>query len=52
MSRLALAAKIENLEEMFRFVKQAARDQGFDEKKASQIQLAAEEALVNVIKYA
>ncbi|MFH0738413.1 MAG: ATP-binding protein [Candidatus Omnitrophota bacterium] len=52
MLKIALAAKIENLEAMFRFIRKAAQAQGFDEKKVSQVQLAAEEALVNVIKYA
>jgi serine/threonine-protein kinase RsbW len=52
MSRISFAAKIENLEAMFQFIRKAAQAQGFDEKKISQIQLAAEEALVNVINYA
>ena len=52
MPKLLLAAKIENLEAMFKFVREASAAQGFDEKKIGQVQLAAEEALVNVIKYA
>ena len=52
MPKIALAAKIENLGEMFQFIRKAAQGQGFDDKKVNQIQLACEESLVNVINYA
>jgi len=47
--RLAFAAKIENLEAMFKSVREAAEAQGFDEKRVSQIQLA--EALSQTPSY-
>jgi len=52
MANLILPAKLENLEKMFAFIHQAAASQGFDQEKSNKIQLACEEALVNVINYA
>jgi anti-sigma regulatory factor (Ser/Thr protein kinase) len=52
MQNLVLPAKLENLEAMLKFIVDQAKVLGFDEKKIFQIQLAAEEALVNVINYA
>jgi serine/threonine-protein kinase RsbW len=52
MERLVLAAKLENLNSMIDFIKDGARSKGFDEKKINQVQLAAEEVLVNIINYA
>ena len=37
MPKIALAAKIENLGEMFQFIRKAAQGQGFDDKKVNQI---------------
>jgi anti-sigma regulatory factor (Ser/Thr protein kinase) len=45
-------ARIDRLESMFAFIREAARRQGFDDAAAGRIQLACEEALVNVINYA
>jgi anti-sigma regulatory factor (Ser/Thr protein kinase)/CRP-like cAMP-binding protein len=52
MERLTLPAKLENLEKMFAFIREAARRQGFIIEELNKIQLACEEALVNVINYA
>jgi anti-sigma regulatory factor (Ser/Thr protein kinase) len=52
MAKILLAAKIANLHAAMDFVVQAARQQGFDEDNINQIQLAFEEAVVNVINYA
>ena len=52
MSELRLPAKMEHLEELVQFVRRCAGEQGFPEKRARQIELASEEALVNVIRYA
>ncbi len=52
MERLFVPAHLENLEKMFAFVREGARRQGFDKEQINKIQLACEEALVNVINYA
>jgi serine/threonine-protein kinase RsbW len=48
---LNLPAKLENLERWMHAVSACARQQGFDQKKISKIDLALEEALVNIFKY-
>ncbi len=52
MERLVFSAKLENLEKMFAFIREAAARQGFAPEMIDKIQLACEEALVNVINYA
>lgn len=52
MERLVLPARLDNLERMFTFIRAAASKQGFDPSLVNKIQLASEEALVNVISYA
>ena len=52
MENLKLPAKLENLQKMFSFIKEASSRQGFPEELIDKIQLACEEALVNVISYA
>lgn len=52
MEKLVLPARLENLELMLKFIKEAAAALGFDDKKINQIQLASEEVLVNIINYA
>jgi len=52
MPKQTFPAKLEHLEAMLDFILSQARFMGFSEKKISQIQLAAEEVLVNVINYA
>ena len=53
--RLLLAltqpAKLESLEGLIRSISDCARAQGFDKKRISEIELATEEALVNIFKY-
>ena len=52
MRKITLPAKLENLELMVRFIRNSAEDHGFNNERVNQIQIAAEEALVNVISYA
>jgi serine phosphatase RsbU (regulator of sigma subunit)/anti-sigma regulatory factor (Ser/Thr protein kinase) len=52
MERITLPAKLENLDKMFAFVREGAGRQGFIQEHIDKIQLACEEALVNVISYA
>ncbi|MFH0754014.1 MAG: SpoIIE family protein phosphatase [Candidatus Omnitrophota bacterium] len=52
MQRVFLPAKLSNLEKMFAFVREASQRQCFSEELCNKIQLACEEALVNVINYA
>jgi len=52
MANLVIPAKLENLEKMFVFLREAAKAKGFDDKEVNRLQLACEEALVNVISYA
>ncbi len=52
MEKTVLPAKLENLESMLEFILGKAKTLGFDDKKIYQIQLAAEEVLVNIINYA
>ena len=52
MPQLTLAAKLEKLDSMIKFILDEAAAFGFDEKNKFQIHLAAEEVLVNIINYA
>ncbi len=45
-------AKLDNLYSMLSFIKSYAEAVGFEEKDLSRIELASEEALVNIIEYA
>jgi serine/threonine-protein kinase RsbW len=46
-----LPATLENLERLIQSISHCAREQGFDQKRISEIELAAEESLVNIINY-
>ena len=48
---IKLPAKLENLERWAEAVSECAKEQGFDQKKIGKIELALEEALVNICKY-
>jgi anti-sigma regulatory factor (Ser/Thr protein kinase) len=48
---MKLPAKLENLGRWMEAVSECAREQGFDQKKIGKIELALEEALVNICKY-
>ncbi len=48
---IKLPARLENLGRWTEAVSGCARKQGFDQKKISKIELALEEALVNICKY-
>jgi len=49
---LRLPAKLQYLEQLIDFVANCAREQGVAQNKIGEIQVAVEEALVNVINYA
>ena len=52
MAKKVVRARLENLSEAINFIKEEAESIGFDDKKISQIRLASEEVLVNIINYA
>ena len=52
MSSIQLPAKIENMELLVQFISGIARNLGFSGKRIKEIELATEEALVNIINYA
>ena len=52
MKILKLTAKIENLERFMSLVRSCAHECGFEGKRAMEIELAVEEALVNIFNYA
>ena len=52
LSNIKLPAKIEYLRELMSSVSHCAKEQGFNQKRISEIELAAEEALVNIFNYA
>jgi serine/threonine-protein kinase RsbW len=52
MSSIQLPARIENMELLVRFISDNAGKLGFSCKRIKEIELATEEALVNIINYA
>jgi serine/threonine-protein kinase RsbW len=52
MSKIRLPAKIENLKQLMRFVSDYASREGFSQKRLREIELATEEALINIFNYA
>jgi len=48
---IKLPAKLENLGRWMEAVSECAKEQGFDQKKIGKIELALEEALVNICNY-
>jgi serine/threonine-protein kinase RsbW len=52
LSHVVFPAKLEHLETLVDYISGRARDAGFDSKRVSEMQIAAEEALVNVMHYA
>ena len=52
MSSIHLPAKIENMELLVQFISDIARKLGFSGKRVKEIELATEEAIVNIINYA
>lgn len=52
MSKIRLPAKIENLKKLIQFVSVRAKRQEFTRKRVKEIELATEEALVNIFNYA
>ena len=51
-AQIKLPAHFEYLPDFIDFVATCSRDQGFEKKKVHQIELATEEALVNIFDYA
>ena len=52
MPKIRLPARSESLEEFLEFVSGLAEERGLSERKIKEIELAIEEALVNIIHYA
>ncbi len=52
LSQIKIPARLEYLQKSIDLVSSCARGQGFNQKKILEIELAAEEALVNIFKYA
>lgn len=52
MSSIQLPAKIENMELLVQFISDIAGKLGFSGKRVKEIELATEEAFVNIINYA
>ncbi|OQY60517.1 MAG: hypothetical protein B6245_01030 [Desulfobacteraceae bacterium 4572_88] len=52
LSQIKLPAKLENLTAILQSVKDCAGEQGFAQKKLTEIELAIEEILVNIFNYA
>jgi len=52
MEKLLLPAKLENLESLLCFIRSNAEKHGFSSKNINEIQIAAEEPIVNIISYA
>jgi len=52
LSQIRLPARLEYLQKGMDFVTFCAKDQGFNQKKILEIELATEEALVNIFNYA
>ena len=52
MSNIRLPARIEDLERFMQFVSTCATGQGFTQERMKEIELALEEALVNIFNYA
>ena len=51
-ANIKLPAKIEHLNSILQFVRDCARDEGFSRQRISNIELATEEVLANVCRYA
>ena len=51
LTSLRMSAKLENLGRLIRSLSDCTKAQGFEQEKISKIELAAEEALVNVFRY-
>ncbi|MBW1767596.1 MAG: ATP-binding protein [Deltaproteobacteria bacterium] len=52
MPKIRLPARIKNLERLIEFVSSFANEQGFTQNRKSEIELATDEALVNIVQYA
>lgn len=52
LTSLRMSAKLENLGTFIGSLSSCAKTQGFEQEKVSRMELAAEEALVNVFRYA
>jgi serine/threonine-protein kinase RsbW len=52
LSQIVLPAKLESLQDFLAMVSHWTREQGFSDHRISEIELAVEEALVNIFHYA
>ena len=51
-SSIKLSAKLENLAQFIDFISCCAHEQGIDQKRIIEVEISAEEALVNIFNYA
>ncbi len=52
MTKIRLPAKLENLEKFLNFISRLAEQNGFSPSRVKEIELATEEALINIFNYA
>jgi len=52
MSKIRLPAKIDRLARLIKFISTFAEEQGYTQKQLREIELASEEAMINIINYA
>ena len=52
MTKIRLPAKLENLGKFLKFISRLAEQNGFSASVVKEIELATEEALINIIHYA
>ena len=52
MPKIRLPAKLESLEKFLEFISRSAKVKGFSEQRVKEVELAAEEVLVNILSYA
>ncbi len=52
LTHLKMPAKLENLDKFMESISGCAKARGFEQEEISKIELAAEEALVNIFRYA
>ena len=52
VAHIKLPAQLEYLQKFIDFVASCSREQGFEKKRVHEIELATEEALVNILNYA
>ncbi|MBW2173212.1 MAG: ATP-binding protein [Deltaproteobacteria bacterium] len=52
MKKIETSARIEHLERLIEFISKCATEQGFDQERTQEMEVATEEILVNIFSYA